>query len=67
MHIFSIFFKMYVCVGSGGSGVYKMNEVELRHVGQRESAGGFHNASAYCLIYVDDNNAQLRQGDDGSK
>ena len=29
---------------------------------QRESAGGFHNASAYCLIYVDANNAQLRQG-----
>ena len=30
---------------------------------QKESVGGFHNASAYCLIYIDDNKTDLLQGE----
>lgn len=29
---------------------------------QRESIGGYHNTSAYCLMYVDNNNEQLLDG-----
>ena len=29
---------------------------------QRESVGGYHNTSAYCLMYVDRNNEQLLDG-----